>query len=456
MNSLPVFEARPAEDPSPGSFGGAGGMPETWARRVAARTDELLGRLEDNRRRVSAIEAEQAVLLDALRLWSEATVAAHPDQATTHRWTDSAVARRTLVTEVAASLSLPERTAERLIDEARMLIHQLPATFTALQEGEISRRHAKVMVDHAHTLPEEALAAFEGAALPHARCLTPTKFDRRARILRERTHPDSIDDRKVEAIENRSVSLDPARDGMSYLVAYLPAEQGVAIINRLTDIARAEDGARESRTIAQLKADILAGLLIDGVVDNSYVDDSIVDERGMLASPVFRAGHGHGITARVMITVPVLTLLGHDDEPAMLEGYGPIDTETAKRLTADAPSMIRLLTDPHTGIVLGVGKSRQIPRELRRWLRLRDETCRFVGCNQPARVCDLDHTTDVQHGGLTEESNLADLCPKHHDTKHHTSWTVTQGPGGDLTWVSPSGREYATAPAFRLAPARVA
>ena len=117
--------------------------------------------------------------------------------------------------------------------------------------------------------------------------------------------------------------------------------------------------------------------------------------------------------------------------------------------------MIRLLTDPHTGIVLGVGKSRQIPKELRRWLQLRDETCRFVGCNQPARVCDLDHTIDVQYGGLSEESNLAALFPKHHDGKHHTNWTRTQHSGGNITWTSPSGREYTTPPAMRLAASSV-
>ena len=184
-----------------------------------------------------------------------------------------------------------------------MLVHLLPRTFAALQTGEISRRHATVLVDHAQSLSAEALPAFETAALPCARTLTPTKFDRKARILRERTHPDSIHARTVRATENRCVTLDPACDGMAYLVAYLPAEQGMAIINRITDIARSEhgphgDGSEEPRTITQLKADILVGLLTDGVVDHSYVDDTMVDERGMLVTPLFRKGYGHGITAK--------------------------------------------------------------------------------------------------------------------------------------------------------------
>jgi len=64
-------------------------------------------------------------------------------------------------------------------------------------------------------------------------------------------------------------------------------------------------GLRVVRAIqTQLKADILVGLLTDGVVDHSYVDDTMVDERGMLVTPPFRKGYGHGITAKVMIMFP--------------------------------------------------------------------------------------------------------------------------------------------------------
>ena len=173
MNSIPVFEETPVEVSSPGIFGGsgiAGGMPEPLAvheaRRVGEYTDQLLTRLEQNRHKAAAIEAQQLTTLDALRRHSEQSEALHPDQATTHRWSDSAVARRTLVTEVAASLRLPERTAERLIEEARMLVHLLPGTFAALQTGEISRRHATALVDHAQSLPAEALPAFETEPCP--------------------------------------------------------------------------------------------------------------------------------------------------------------------------------------------------------------------------------------------------------------------------------------------------
>ena len=57
---------------------------------------------------------------------------------------------------------------------------------------------------------------------------------------------------------------------------------------------------------------------------------------------------GTGVRARVLVTVPVLTLLGRSAEPA-LEGYGPIDIDTARELAAGAPGLVRILTHPETG-----------------------------------------------------------------------------------------------------------
>ncbi|MCA4135771.1 DUF222 domain-containing protein, partial [Arthrobacter sp. M4] len=68
---------------------------------------------------------------------------------------------------------------------------------------------------------------------------------------------------------------------------------------------------------------------------------------------------------------------------AELEGYGPIDAHTARRLAALAPSWHRLFTDPVTGEALGVGRTAyRPPQALRRYLNHRDKTCRFPGCTR--------------------------------------------------------------------------
>jgi len=145
--------------------------------------------------------------------------------------------------------------------------------------------------------------------------------------------------------------------------------------------------------------------------------------------------------------VPVLTLLGHSDEPAELDGHGPIDAETARRLAAHAPSFRRILTHPETGAFLSYGRSTyRVPADLVGYLKVRDGTCRFPGCSRRAVGCDVDHTRDWATGGTTRHDNLAHLCRKHHRLKHHTRWRMSQAAGGDIHWTSPAGREYATSP----------
>nr|WP_249273806.1 HNH endonuclease signature motif containing protein [Agreia sp. VKM Ac-1783] len=163
------------------------------------------------------------------------------------------------------------------------------------------------------------------------------------------------------------------------------------------------------------------------------------------------SGAAHGIRPTVLVTVPALTLLGVSEEPATLEGYGPIDADTARRVAARAPSFFRLLTHPETGTVLSVGRDHyEVPADLRRWLRVRDETCRAPGCNRLARRSDCDHCTDWSAEGLTAHDNLAHLCRGHHSLKHRTDWNYAHRGGGTLEWTSPTKKTYVTHPAVQM------
>lgn len=140
--------------------------------------------------------------------------------------------------------------------------------------------------------------------------------------------------------------------------------------------------------------------------------------------------------------------------PAELEGYGPIDTETARRIAGHSSGWNRILTHPHTGQVLAVDRYRP-SKHLKRRLRARDQHCRFPGCARPAISCDIDHTVPAQHGGATELTNLGHLCRHHHTLKHSTfphspGWRATQAPDGSYRWQAPSGRQYTTMPASNV------
>ncbi len=407
---------------------------------MAERFDRKLEAATHSHQRLAADAAARAVDIDELRLLSEASVA--PEHSVTGRAAD--IARRVLVSEVACAFRLPERTAESLIEASRSLVHKLPATLAALAAGRISYAHAQVLVEESATLSPEAAATFEAAVLPGAEQQTAAQLKNSARIAREHIDTESIRVRRERGVARRGVFFDPAHDGMAWLSAYLPAPEAAALYERLTQISTGLQDAKERRTLAQLRADVLADLVLDPSGKGAQTD----------------AGHaGQGAVARsikpdVCLMVPALSLLGHGEEPAHLEGYGPIDIDTARELVGNATSFIRILTHPETGAILSVGRDRYAaPKNLRTVLRLRDATCRFPGCARSAGRCDLDHTQAWARDGRTQYDNLSHLCGSHHTLKHEGGWNVTQAGGGTgvLRWVSPSGRGYTTAPYRRMA-----
>jgi hypothetical protein len=105
------------------------------------------------------------------------------------------------------------------------------------------------------------------------------------------------------------------------------------------------------------------------------------------------------------VVVSADTLLGLDDQPAQLTGYGPITAQEARRLAADQPGTWRRLpTDPDTGALLDISKDRyQPPQRVRDYLSARDDVCVLPTCQQPGYRCEPDHTIPFDHGGPTTE-----------------------------------------------------
>jgi hypothetical protein len=371
---------------------------------------------------ISGLIAARTEMLENVRIWSELAESAAPHSTPTSR----EIAFRSLRAEVACALRLPERTVERLFGEARMLVRDLPRTMNALRDGAIGYRHAQVMVDHGAGLPAADLETFERLAVPTATTSTAAAFDRAARKIRESLDPSTLETRTAAAVELREAALLPARDGMSDIYLHIPAPEAQAIWTRATEEATRRRKAGDARTLTQLRVDVMSDALLTGT---------------------FAALEGRQVRPDVFVTVPVLSLLGLSDEPASLDGDGPIALSTARKLAAHAPSFVRILTHPETGAILSVGRDRySVPADLKTALRVRDGTCGFVGCSRDASFCDIDHTVDWTRDGTTALGNLAFLCRGHHTLKHASAWAVTQAEGGVLDWVSPAGRRYQNRP----------
>jgi hypothetical protein len=239
----------------------------------------------------------------------------------------------------------------------------------------------------------------------------------------------------------------------------------------LTATAEAARGPGDTRSLDQLRADVLADLGRRGLdedtthpdlpaeptateptVTEPIVTEPIVTEAAA-AQPAPRRGRGaprrlptqHGRRPQIQVVVSIETLLGVDEMPGHLVGFGPITADAARRIAREG-TWRRLLTDPRTGRFdeLSVD-THDPPQDLVDHVLSRDRCCRRgLGCRMPAARCDLDHPVAFPRGP-TSAANLDPGCRRDHDIKTFTDTTIRRDPDGepgDLRITYPSGRSY--------------
>lgn len=335
------------------------------------------------------------------------------------------VAMDAAIADIAMRLSMAEGTVVTLARQAELLRSRAPRVWGMFWEGEISTANARCVAATLESLPDNPAtdAALDAKATEWA-VLPPARFKGRLRTLRERLHPISLTERHAEAAKARRFWREEDRDGMAWLGAQVTAPDAEMAWQRVDAMARhLAEQPGETRTMDQIRADVVADMLT-GRLDPATAP-----------------------RATVGVLIPMMSLLGRSEEPATLEGHGPIDADTARKLTAHAPSFYRILTHPVSSTMLDVDRTvYRPPADLKRWLALRDGTCRFYGCGRSARACDIDHTKRWADGGTTSVGNLAHLSKRHHTLKDESRWKVEQRPGGILTWTSPTGATWDSDP----------
>jgi len=354
------------------------------------------------------------------------------------------MALREVASELAAAENLSDRSLQVQIGRAMTLVDDYPTALAAWEAGAVTRAHVHAVVEVGTSLSADARAEFDVLAVATAEDLSPGRLRSRLAVLAERLQPTTITERHRRGRETRCVRVVTGQDGMSDLVATLPTVLAVGIHDRLTQQSRSVIDARDEttapadeRTVAQVRADTLADLLLTGApdADSTRRDDG----PGLLGA----------IRARVQVVVPALTMLAPENEncdPSDLIGHGPIDIETARELAMSTTvPWDRVVTHPVTGSVLCTD-TYQRTSAIDRFLRARDRHCRWPGCTVPAIRAEVDHTLDYALGGSTEVSNLGHLCQRHHSQKQFTRWMVRQLPGGVLEWTSPTGKVYTDEP----------
>ena len=368
--------------------------------------------------------------------------------------------------DVAAALRTSTGTAQIRIDVARTLINHLPNVCSALAMGEISPAHATVIARESASAIRDGMGpahiySIEQSALAYAEFHTPTQVANKVRTTIAKLAPEPFEEIAERARDTRRVSCFREVDGLSTIVAILPAEDAQIVMKAIENFIHAQvaneaitlnaqgvSGAGGARAAAGG-----AGGALDSANDSEVapgehrsMDMKRADALTSIAtwslqqSTVDVKLHRRPVTVNVTIDLP--TLLGLAENPGQLAGYGAIPASVARALASDGKWQ-RFITDPQTGTLLDFGReSYEPPQALIDFLIARDRTCRFPGCRQSAARADLDHAQSWESGGKTSPENLGALCRRHHRLKTHGGWKLKSHFDGACTWTSPLGKIY--------------
>jgi hypothetical protein len=329
---------------------------------------------------------------------------------------------------VSLALRVPLNTAQNKLKTAHSLVHELPVTMGLLEQGRISARHADAVAQLAWRLPKQLLPALEDRIAGRAPDQTLPRFRQALRRAVISLDPATAEQRHQRAAADRRVGFQPIDDGMAELPVLLPAPQAQSVFTRLTAAARLLP-PEDPRSMDQKRADLLVDAVLSGLPPGSL--------------PA-----GAGLRPSIQVTVSADTLLGLDDAPAELAGYGAVTAQTARRLAADqSGTWRRLLTDPDTGALLDISPHRYRPsRRLKDFVIARDSGCVFPTCSQPGYRCDYEHIQPFRQGGPTSRRNGALACRRHNNCKINTGWSYRRGRDGSVTWTTATGHRYRSHP----------
>ncbi len=390
----------------------------------AADESALVERIAELERLKCAAAAKQARLTAALDVARRSAEAA--------AGVPAARRGRGLASEVAlARRESPTRGGQHL-GFAKALVNEMPYTLAALEQGELSEWRATLIVRESACLDVE-----DRRRLDAELCSDPAgligKGDAalvaEAKAIAYRLDPHAVVDRAAKAEGQRTVTIRPAPDTMTYVTALLPVRQGVSVYAALK---READTRYDGRSRGQVMADTLVERVTGRPADQ----------------PV-------PMTVNVVISDQML--LGAEQGAAVIAGYGSVPSAVAQQMVldtvADARStatLRRLYANPASGALVAMdSRSRLFPKGLAEFIELRDQRCRTPYCDAPVRH--RDHAEPHARGGATSAVNGLGLCEACNYTKESPGWRVVadvdQNGTHTAEFTTPTGAQYrSTAP----------
>src|SRR5271154_105059 len=339
-----------------------------------------------------------------------------------------------ITAEVAAALGITQGLAASYLEYSRAMRLRLPRVGELLRAGDIDYRTFQTIVYRTDLITDsDVLAAVDAElAVKVARWpgITQSRLGGYVDRVVARADRDAVR-RRHERRGDREVSIWGDADGLTEIFGRLITTDARAVDARLDAIA-ASGCAEGPRTRTRGRAEAVGAMgagadrlscrcgqrccpaaatpTPSAVVIHVVADEASLDGTGQ--------AHGSMIGSDALIPVELIADLAKSAKLRPLVH------------PADAP--------PERGYTPS--------QALADFVRCRDLTCRFPGCDKTAMNCDLDHTIPYADGGRTHASNLKCLCRLHHLIKTFWGWSDQQLPDSTVIWTSPAGQTYITTP----------
>lgn len=382
---------------------------------------EGIAALERLKAAAAARQARLAAALDTARRAAEAAAGV-----------PAAKRGRGVAAEVALARHDSPARGSRHLGFAKALVHEMPSTLAALEAGALSEWRATIVVRESACLTVEDRRRLDAelcSDISELEGVGDAALAAAAKAIAYRLDPHAVVDRSARAADERTVTIRPAPDTMTYVTALLPVAQGVSVYAALK---RQADTCFDGRSRGQVMADTL----VERVTGRSA---------------------GEPVPVAVNVVISDQALLGVENGAAVIAGYGSVPSAVAQRLIAAAvkcpdslATLRRLYANSATGALVAMdSRARAFPKALAEFIGLRDQRCRTPYCNAPVRH--RDHAVPHRRGGATSAANGQGLCESCNYTKEAPGWTVSTevGETGRHTarFTTPTGAHYhSTAP----------
>jgi hypothetical protein len=334
------------------------------------------------------------------------------------RWdADGAIS---MVGWLADRAGMARREATRVTRRAR-LVGRLPATAAAWRDGRLSTGQVDAIC--ANLTPDLA-----GVFARHEADLLPTLVDLPAADVATAMRAWRACAEDAAPPDATPQTLHAARllDGRLAVDGTLDAETGELLLTalRVAGAGEADGDGEPPRGAATRRADAL------GDICRFFLDHQ-------------RSHRGGRHRPHVNLVVH-LDRDGDVRRAATADGVA-LDRVTAGRLLCDSV-LHRVLVRGRSAIVDYGRATRAVPPPLWNVTVLRDQHCRFPGCDRPPGWYEAHHVVPWERGGPTNPGNLVLLCSRHHHVLHRPRWAAVLRPDGTLEVTDPRGCTRATRP----------